>query len=343
MGTKIYDIIPKKEIDLKFLNSKVLALDAHLQLYQFLSTIRQRDGSLLTDSRGNVTSHMTGLFTRTASLLQKNIKLMFVFDGKPPELKKGEWEKRRQAKAKAQKKYEAAVATKDLESMKKYASRTSRLTKDMINEAKDLIKALGIPIIDSPSEGEAQAAHIVKKGHAFAVATQDADALIFGAPRVIKNLAVSGRRKKAGTLSYQKTKPELINLADTLNILGIDQDQLVALSMLVGTDYNNGGIRGIGSKNALKLVKKHGNNLDALFKEVKWDDSFDFTWTELFYIIKKMPVTDDYNLKWSEIDPDKVIEILCEKHEFSRERIEKTLDKIFKPKSKHQKGLSQWF
>jgi len=343
MGTKIFEIVPKKEIDFKFLSGKTLAIDAHLQLYQFLSTIRQRDGALLTDSKGNVTSHLIGLFTRTTNLLQKKIKLIYVFDGKPPELKKGEWEKRRELKQQAEKKYKAALESKDVESMKKYASRTSRLTKEMVDEAKELLNSLGIPIIQAPTEGEAQAAQIVKNNDAFAVATQDADSLIFGTPKLVKNLAISGRRIKTGTLSHKKTSLELIELAQVLNTLGIDQDQLISIAMMVGTDYNIGGIKGIGSKNALKLVKKHGDDLDSLFKEVNWSDYFDFTWTELFYLIKKMKVTDDYSIKFQPINTEKTQEILCEKHDFDKERVENALSKLLDKKSKDQKGLSEWF
>jgi len=343
MGTKIFDIIPKKEIDFKFLDGKVLALDSYLQLYQFLSTIRQSDGSLLTDSKGNVTSHLTGLFSRTTQLMQKNIKLIFVFDGKAPDLKKHEWEKRKQAKIEAEKKYQVALESNNIADMKKYASRTSILTKEMVAESKELISALGLPVVEAASEGEAQAAHIVKQGKAFAVATQDADSLIFGTPKLIKNLGISGRVKKTNTLSSKKNPLELIELVDVLNNLGIDQDQLIAISMLVGTDYNLGGIKGIGSKNALKLVKKHGSDLDSLFKEVNWDSSFDFPWTDLFYLIKKMPVNDDYTLSWKPIDRDKVIDILCTRHEFSKERIETTLDKFKKiTPAKNQNSLSAW-
>lgn len=344
MGTKIYELVPKKKIDFRFLDGKILAVDGNLQLYQFLSTIRQRDGALLTDSKGNVTSHLTGLFTRASSLMLKNIKLVYVFDGEAPEMKKGEWEKRRQAKAEAQKKYEAAAEIEDFDMMKKYAQRTSRLTKDMIDEAKLLLDALGIPAVQAVSEGEAQAAHLVKNNHAYAIATQDADSLIFGAPRLVKNLAITSKKKMAGILSYQSVDLELIELVDVLNSLGIDQDQLIAISMLVGTDYNVGGIKGIGPRNALKLVKKYGDDLDALFKEVKWSDYFDFNWTELFYLIKNMPVTDDYELHWNAVDSDKVIKLLCDKHEFSSDRIEKTLKKLTKNAPiKNQAGLSKWF
>ena len=343
MGVQITDLLTKKQITLEELRNKTIAVDAPLFLYQFLTTIRQVDGTPLMDSKGNITSHLTGLFSRSINLIEKGIKLVYVFDGKPPALKEQEREKRKKLKLEAEKKYKIAVAKKDIEEMKKYAARTTRLTPQIIKESKELLDALGIPIIEAPSEGEAQAAFIVKQGNAFAVASQDADCLMFGSPRLIRNLSVAGKRKKADKLAYETIQPELITLAETLNNLGIDNDQLIALSMLVGTDYNPGGIKGIGPKNALKLVKQYGSDFDKLFKEVKWDNYFDKKWTEIYYLIKKIPVTKDYNLKWSEVDIEKVKKILIDFHDFSEERVNNTLARLKKTsKEKQQKSLGDF-
>lgn len=344
MGTNIKDLIIKKEINLDFLKDKKLVVDAHNVLYQFLTTIRQRDGSLLMDSKGRVTSHLTGLFNRTLKLMQKGVKVGFVFDGKPPELKDKERERRKELKKEAEIRYKDAESKKDLEGMKKYAARTTRLTAEMIGEAKELIKALGLPVVQAPSEGEAQAAYMVNKGDAFASVSQDYDSLLSGAQRLIRNLTVSERKKLPNKLAYEVVKPELVELSENLNNLGIDNDQLIAIGMLVGTDYNIGGVKGIGPKNALKLVKKHGNNFDILFEEVRWNDHFDYDWTDVFYLIKKMPTTDDYELKWRELDENKVIGLLCDEHDFSKDRIESSLGKMSKEKEKNkQKGLGEWF
>ena len=176
MGVALTELLLIKEIDLGFLQNKVLAVDAPMWLYQFLSSIRQRDGSLLMDSKGKVTSHLIGLITRISNLTQQNVKLAFVFDGEPPKLKHLTLEKRKEIKIEAEKKFEKAKEKDDLELMKKYAARTSRLTDEMTKEAKALIQAFGIPVIDSPSEAEAQASLIVKNGDAFALATNDAAA-----------------------------------------------------------------------------------------------------------------------------------------------------------------------
>ena len=344
MGLQIKGLIEAREISIKALSGKVCCVDTFNLLYQFLTTIRSRDGSPLRDSSGSITSHLVGLFSRTTNLMEHSLKLAFVFDGTPPKLKQQERERRKSLKIEAQNLYEAAKKKEDLDGMKKYASRTSRLNKEMIDEAKDLIKALGLPVIQAPSEGEAQAAKIVKDGKADFCVSQDFDSLIHGAPNLVRNLSILGKRKKANKLSYETFKPEVINLSENLNNLGIDQNQLIALSLLVGTDYNIGGIKRIGPKNALKLVKQYNQNFDALFKAVKWDDFFGFGWEEVYYTIKKMPTTSDYSLSWSPPAPEKIAKILVEKHDFSAERVESSLSRLLKnQETKKQKGLGDFF
>jgi flap endonuclease-1 len=344
MGIAFKDLIPGKEISLEDLNGKKIMIDAHNNLYQYLTTIRQRDGTPLMDSEGRVTSHLVGIFNRTTKLMQYGISPAFVFDGKAPALKAKERERRKGIKIEAQKKYDEAVKKEDVDGMKKYASRTTRLTSDMIEEAKNLIEALGLPIIQAPSEGEAQAAYITKKGEAFTTVSQDFDTLLYGSPKLVRNLSIAGKRKKASSSIYETIHPEIIDLGDALNELGIDVNQLTALAMLIGTDYNANGIKGIGPKNALKLVKKHGEDLDALFEEVKWNESFDIPWTDVYYLFKKMPVTDDYKLEWKEPNWDKLNELLVEKHDFSQVRLNSAKEKLTKHKeSKQQKGLGEFF
>ncbi|MBR9675818.1 flap endonuclease-1 [Candidatus Woesearchaeota archaeon] len=344
MGVAISNLITSKTIKIDDLKNKVLAVDAFNILYQFLTTIRQADGTPLKDSKGNITSHLVGLFSRTTNLLQKGVKLVFVFDGVAPELKGKERERRKEQKIKAQLEYDKAESEGDIDAMKKYAARTTRLTPELVEEAKRLISALGIPVIDAPSEGEAQAAYMAKKGDIYAIISQDYDSLLFGAPLMIKNLTLTGRKKRPNKLSYETIQPEVVSLSETLNKLGLDQDQLIALSMLVGTDYNIGGIKGVGPKNALKLVKQHNKDFETLFKEANWDDFFDIKWGEVFYLIKKIPVTDDYKLNWSEPKKEDLIKLLVEEHDFSNERINKFFDEYEKTKKdRTQKGLGDYF
>jgi len=338
MGTQLKSIITAKNITIEDLSNKKLAVDTFNMLYQFMSSIRQYDGSLLVDSKGNVTSHLSGLFFRITKLMKHDIKLAFVFDGQPPELKKRERERRKALKKDAQQKYELAVKEQDFELMKKYASRAVMITAEIIEESKELIAALGHPIIQAPSEGEAQAAYVVRKENFFAVLSQDTDALLFGSPRIIKNVSITGRRKRgAGT---EQVHPEIINLQDVLNNLSIDIEQLVVIAMLCGTDFNIGGIIGIGPRKALELVKKHRKDFNGLFEDVNWDNSFDFSWRAVYNTIMNMPTTGDYEVKWNSIDTKKVLDIMVNNHDFSKDRIEKSLHDLINKQS--QKNLSDF-
>ena len=197
MGLNIRDIVPRKEISFESLNGKIIAVDAFNTLYQFLSSIRQYDGSSLQDSKGRITSHLSGLFYRNIALLSDEIKLIYVFDGKPPALKYKTHEARREAKDEAREKYEKAKSEEDIEGMGKYSRQLAYLTGEMIEESKELLEAMGIAVVQGAGEGEAQAAWLAKNNEAYAVASQDYDSLLFGAPRLIQNLTMAKTRKTA--------------------------------------------------------------------------------------------------------------------------------------------------
>ena len=342
MGVALRSLVEPKQIDLDFLRNKTIVLDSYNMLYQFLTSIRGPDGALLTDSQNRVTSHLVGLFSRTTKLMQMNIKLAFVFDGKAPALKQKTIQKRMELKTQALEKFEKASKEEDLEQMRKYSARTVRLTKDLVEEAKHVINLLGLPVIQAPSEGEAQGAFMVKKGDAYAVGSQDFDALINGATRVVRNLSIAGKRKK-GAFNSEYVHPEIIELGDCLGKLDIDNNQLIALSMMVGTDYNPGGVAGIGPKTALKLVKQFGSDFDALFEQVRWGEHCDVSWKEVYDTIANMPVSSDYNLKWKKPDTSSLVSYLVEERNFSMERVNPTLEKMHQENSKKgQRSLADF-
>lgn len=340
MGLQIGEIVPKKSIRLEDLRGKIIAVDAFNALYQFLANIRQPDGTPLMDSKGRITSHLSGLFYRTINLMSLGLKLVYVFDGKAPELKVTTVKAREAKKKEAEIKYEKAKEEGIEEEMLKYAKQMPRLTEEMVEESKELINALGLPVVQAPSEGEAQAAFIAKK-EAFAVASQDYDALLFGAPRVIQNLTLARKRKLSSGASVP-VEPEIIELEQVLNALQINLDQLICLGILVGTDFNPGGIKGIGPKKALEIVKKYKQPVMIFQSIEKQDISFD--WKEIFELFKKPDVSKNYKIKFSKINPEKIKELLCKKHDFSEERVENAIKKIEEAKEEEkQQRLEKWF
>jgi len=336
MGLNIKSIITKKELEIKDLSGKILAVDTFNILYQFLTTIRQQDGTPLTNKKGEVTSHLNGLFFRTTNLMKQGLRPVFVFDGKAPDLKQKERKRRRQIKQKAQIQYEVAREAKDLIGMKKFASRTAYLTADMIAQAKELITLLGLPIVQAPSEGEAQAAHIVNQGHAYAAVSQDYDTLLYGCPRLIHNLSIVGRKKLPGKLAYKVVKPEMITLKELLKSLGIDSEQLLMLSILIGTDYNRGGVKGIGPKKALKLVKEYNDDWESMFSKVEFSTHSPHPWTEIADTFRNMPVIDEYDITFTAPKTEALKDFLVNKHDFSESRIENALKAIAQQKSKQE-------
>jgi len=332
MGIAITELLPKKEIKFDLLKGKIFAVDASNVIYQFLSSIRQQDGTPLMDFNGNITSHLMGLSTRIPNLMEQNIKLAFIFDGKPPAMKFGETSRRTELKEKALEKYEEAKKEKNIEDMAKYSRQTIKLTREIKEESKEFIKLLGLPVIQAPSEAEAQAAFMAEKGDAWATISQDTDTFLYQTPRLIRNLTVSPKKKIRGT--YIKVDPELIELKDILSSLKINQDQLIALAILVGTDYNPGGVKRIGPKTALKLVQQY-KDFDTIFANV----DADFNWKKVYATFKNMPIIKNYQLKWNAPNFDKLDEML-KNHDFSEERINKIKEKL---KPKKQKSLDGWF
>lgn len=347
MGVNLRDIIPEKIIkeitDLRELSGKIIAIDSYNALYQFLSAIRQPDGTPLMDSKGRVTSHLSGLFYRTINIIENGVKPVYVFDGKPPEIKYTEIMSRSILRQKAEEKYKEAVEKGDVEAMRKYAQATSRLTNEMVDAAKKLLNAMGIPWVQAPSEGEAQAAFMASKGDVWAVASQDYDSLLFGSPRLVRNLTVSGKRKLPGKDVYVEQLPELIVLEDLLKTLGISREQLIDIAILIGTDYNPDGVEGIGPKTALTIIKTYGS-LEKALKSLP-RAHFPVDPSEIKRIFMNPPSTTNYKLEWKEPDPQKIIEILVEEYEFSRDRVEKHIERLQKALKLSTKtsGLDKWF
>lgn len=307
-----------------------MCVDAFNILYQFLTSVRQADGTPLMDSQQRITSHLSGLFYRNISLLNEGIKLIYVFDGDAPALKAKTHKKRKDAKDMASSRYEEAKQSEDIGAMKRYSSQLLRLNDEMVEESKELLVAMGIPVVQAPSEGEAEAAYLCKiKKEIYASVSQDYDSLLFGAPLLVRNLTLARRRKTYS--GYVEVNPELIELDKVLNSLEINLDQLICLGILVGSDYNPKGVPGLGPKKSLQLVQRFKQPV-LIFEEVKekiqaLPEEDRFNWQEIFELFHKHEVVDA-DFKFGQVDEDKIKEILVERHEFSSERVEKQLEKL---------------
>ena len=307
MGLNIKDIIPRKEIEIKDLKGKTLCVDAFNTLYQFLTTIRQPDGTPLMDSKKRVTSHLSGIFYRNINLLDEGLRLCYVFDGKPPGLKEGTLGKRGEGRELAKEKYEQAKQEEDFAAMKRYGSQLVRLNDEMIEESKELLEAMGIAVVQAPGEGEAEAAYLSKNKEVFASVSQDYDSILFGSPRLIRNLTLARKRKTFS--GFVEVKPEIIELERVLNLLEINLDQLICLGILVGTDYNPKGIPGIGQKKALDIVRKHKQPV-LIFKSVEEQlmslpEENRFDWKEIFELFHK-PDIKKAEIKFPKVNEEKI-------------------------------------
>lgn len=329
MGVQIADIVPRKEIQLSDLKGKIVAIDAFNAIYQFLTTIRQPDGTPLMDHNKKITSHLSGLFYRNINLLLEGIKPVYVFDGKPSEMKFKEIARRTELKKQAEEKYEEAKSEGDEESMRKYSQQFVKVTPEILQQSKDLLDALGIPVIQAKGEGEAEASFLTKNNKAWAAASQDYDALLFGAKYLVRNLTLA-RKRKTSAGAYVEVNPEIIEFQSLLNHLQIDKDQLICLGILVGTDFNPGGIKGIGQKTALEIVRKYQYPVkifEYLENSDKYRDKINFNWQDVFKEFHEYACCENPELKFKKPNPDKVREILLE-HDFSIERINSGLQKL---------------
>ena len=327
MGVKLKDIIEPESISFKDLEGRTVSIDAFNTLFQFLSTIRQRDGRPLTDENGNITSHLSGILYRNSSMVEKGIKPIYIFDGKAPELKSETQAKRREVRDEAEKIYKDALALVDTEKARKYAMRSSKLSPEIIESSKKLLTLMGIPYVDAKGEGEAQAAYLVQNGDAYAVASQDYDCLLFGAKRVVRNLAVNSN---LGNLEYYQ-------LDKVLRELDITIEELIDMGILIGTDFC-AGLKGVGAKTALKLA--HKGQLKEKIAELQKESTHDLD--EVREIFLNHNVNTDYKIKWEKPKKDKIIEFLCYEHGFSEDRVSKASDKL-KNLTSSQGSLDAWF
>ncbi|RLF11317.1 MAG: flap endonuclease-1 [Thermoprotei archaeon] len=340
MGVKLASLVVKKVVELEKLRGRSLAVDANNVLHQFLALVRKPDGTPLTDPSGKVTSHLVGLAFRSTRLLYDyDIGLVFVFDGEPPRLKMDEVAKRREAKEKAEKEWLEALRRGDYAAAFSKAVVTGRLTREMLEDAKKLLKLLGIPYVEAPSEAEAQAAFMAARGDVWASNSRDYDSLLFGSPRLVRYVTISGTDFLPSKGVVKPLKPEIIELKATLDHLGLSREQLIDLAILLGTDFNE-GVKGIGPVKALRLIKAYGK-LEALPPTVK--SKLPSNYEEIRDFFLNPPVLDRYTLNYGVLDEEGLKRFLCDDKGFSEERVEKLVERIKAFYSRRlQTRLEEW-
>jgi len=327
VGVVLTPIVEPEPIAAADLRGKTIAIDGNGELYQFLALIRLRDGTPLKDARGRTTSHLSGLFFRTTRLMTEHgLKPVFVFDGAPPALKRAELERRRAVKAEFERARADALARGDLAAAYATSTMTSRLTREMVAEARELLRLLGVPTLQAPSEGEAQAAYLAARGLVWAAGSKDYDTLLFGAPRLVRFLTVAGREFLPSQGRFRPLVPEMLDLDHQLDRWHITREGLIDVALLVGTDFND-GIQGIGPKKALALVQRHGS-IDAMPPEIR-DAIGDVAALRAIYL--RPDVSDEDRFEFTEPDVDGVIRFLCDERQFSRDRVSDALARAFPP------------
>ena len=332
MGVQLSDIVDARKLSIGELQGRIVAFDGNNILYQFLSIIRGRDGQPLKDREGRITSHLSGLMYRNSNLMEQGVKIIYVFDGTPHRFKRTVLERRQQTRKAAKKEYEKAVEAGDKVKARRYGQQAVVASTDIISDAKELLTLMGLPWVQAPGEGEAQTAYMAHRGVVWGAASQDFDSLLYGAPRHIRNLSITGRRKLPRKNVYIKVEPELLELDKVKRDLGLNQSQLIDLGILVGTDYNPDGIKGVGPKTALKLIKQYGSIDDAL-PHVK-NAEFPHPIEEIKELFLNPRTTDDFVLEWNKPDVAGLIGFLCGEHNFSQQRVMSAIEKM-------QKGMEQ--
>jgi flap endonuclease-1 len=340
MGVDFGDAVPREKIDLADIADWRLAVDGYNTLYQFLAIIRGPSGEHLKDSRGRVTSHISGLFYRNVNLMELGMKLVYVFDGKPPELKTEEIRRRSAQRHEAKDKYLTALQAGDVAQARKYAEASTVLRQDMVADAKELLSAMGIPWVDAPSEGEAQASVMAAEGTVNAVASQDHDSLVFGAPILVRNVTISGKRRLPSKGITINVIPERITLSAVLAATGLSREQLVDFAILLGTDFNPDGFEGVGPVRAMKYLKRYGRLEDIA--ELRGElAAIDYAAIRELYL--NAPAVRHMAVEWKGPDRDRIVSYLVDERSFSRERVEAALARLEVERGPPSETLEKWF
>ena len=340
MGVKLKDLANPRKTSFENLSGNNIAIDGYNIIYQFLTTIRGPTGEPLMNSKGKITSHITGLFYRNINLLNNNIRPIYVLDGKPPQLKSTLIKKRKEIREKNQEKYQKAMEEGDQEQARRYAHSMIKINEDIINDVKKILELMGIQCIQAPAEGEATVAYMNELDLVNYAVSQDYDSLLFGAKRLCRNLTVSGKRRIPRTNRFINVEPEIIELKDFLRVNEINREQLVDIAILIGTDYNPNGFTRIGPKTAIKNIKKY-KRIEEIPKIEKELELINID--EIRNMFLNPEVIKPEIIENNELQKEELISYLCTENDFSEERISNTIKKLDKVEEQESETLDKWF
>ncbi|KAE8148533.1 flap endonuclease 1 [Aspergillus avenaceus] len=349
MGIKhLYQVISEnapdaiKAGDIKNHFGRKVAIHASMSIYSFLIAVRSEGQQLMSDT-GETTSHLMGMFYRTLRMVDNGIKPLYVFDGAPPKLKSGELAKRTARKAEATEAHEEAKETGTAEDIEKFSRRTVRVTREHNAECKRLLKLMGIPYIDAPTEAEAQCAVLARAGKVYAAASEDMDTLCFEAPILLRHL----------TFSEQRKEPiQEIHLNRALEGLDMDRQQFIDLCILLGCDYLE-PIPKVGPNTALKLIKEFGS-LEKVIEHMESDPKKkyvipeDWPYQDARELFIHPDVRDashpECDFKWEAPDIEGLIEFLVKDKGFNEDRVRNGAARLQKTlKTAQQSRLEGFF
>jgi flap endonuclease-1 len=322
-NASLRDIAVIEDMTFDSLGRSIVAVDAHNWLYRYLTTtVRFTNSNAYTTGDGKEVANLIGTVRGLPKFFEHDLVPVFVFDGGVTDLKSEEVEERREQRERYEEQLETAREEGDATEIALLESRTQRLT-DVIQETtRELLELLGVPIVEAPAEGEAQAAYMARTGSVDYVGSEDYDTLLLGAPLTIRQLTSSG-------------DPECMDFEATLKKHDITWEQLVDIGILCGTDFNE-GISGIGPKTAVKRIEQYGDLWSVLDAEDEYIEHADLI-RELFL---NPDVTDDYEFE-TEISPD--IEAAREyirNWEIPESNVERGFERI--EESVVQTGLDEW-
>ncbi|KAK9433804.1 PIN domain-like protein [Lipomyces doorenjongii] len=311
-----------------------------MSLYQFLIAVRQQDGQQLMAETGETTSHLMGMFYRTLRIIDNGIKPVYIFDGHPPHLKSGELAKRYVRREEANKAMEDAKETGDTAELDKFSRRTVRVTKEQNDEAKKLLRLMGIPYVDAPCEAEAQCAALAKAGRVYAAASEDMDTLCFAAPILLRHLTFSEQRKLPITE---------VKLTETLEGLDMPMEQFIDLCILLGCDYCE-PVKGIGPATAVKLLREH-KDLDGLVKYIKdhpesrykIPENWPYQDARELFLNPEIVDPATLDLRWEEPDVEGLVDYLVKEKGFSEDRVRNGASRLMKNLKTAQQGRLDGF